>query len=523
MAVTSQGYKINKQPIAQSFFVDEISGIYCTKIDLYFSAKDNSFPVMLQLRPMVNGYPSSQQVIPGSQVVIPGSSVNTSTDATVATSFEFTEPIFLKGLTDYAIVVTADSIDYKIYVAQTNEFLVGSTERRVDKQPVLGSLFYSQNSATFTAAQNQDLTFKLYHAKFRFTSASAVLHNAALPKRLLNNDPISTTGSSSTVTVSHYNHGLQIGNTVNISGIDSAGIGGISYSSLVGDRTITAVDYTGYQFVADSAADSSVSGGGQNVLATKNIPFSVIYPHVTSLRPNGTQLTAGIKTTTGKSFAGSETSYQKDADYSILTLNSNNQADTPQLIANSASETSELGSGIKSLDVVLNLNTVDSNVSPMIDMQRVSMSAINYIIDRQDSSASTGFNVPLNYIDETSATNGSSPTKHITKPVTLAQDAVGLKVILSANRPSASDFQVYYRVAAGDEVLIDKNWVLIPEETNNPSDENRNRFREYRYLVGGQSGSIPAFTQTQLKIVFRTTNNARIPVIKDLRMIALSV
>ena len=29
---TSLGYKINKQPIAQSFFVDEIAGIYCTKV-----------------------------------------------------------------------------------------------------------------------------------------------------------------------------------------------------------------------------------------------------------------------------------------------------------------------------------------------------------------------------------------------------------------------------------------------------------------------------------------------------------
>ena len=72
MATTSLGYKINKHPIAQSFFVDATSGIYVTKIDLFFAAKDNSFPVNLQLRPMVNGLPSANEIIPGSQVVVAG-------------------------------------------------------------------------------------------------------------------------------------------------------------------------------------------------------------------------------------------------------------------------------------------------------------------------------------------------------------------------------------------------------------------------------------------------------------------
>lgn len=523
MAVTSQGYKINKHPIAQSFFIDELTGIYCTKIDLYFAAKDNDFPVSLQLRPMVNGYPSAQTIIPGSQVIIAGSSVNTSTNATSATTFTFAEPIFLKGLTDYAIVVTADSSDYKVFVAQTNEFLVGSTERRVDRQPVLGSLFYSQNSATFTAAQNQDLTFKLYQAKFRYRTGTAVLHNADLPKRTLSSNPLSVTTGSSTVTVSHYNHGLQIGDTVNITGVDSAGVGGINYGSIIGNRSVIARDYTGYTFAADSAADSDVVGGGSTIQVTKNIPYSIIYPHMGILQPNGTSLNAGGKGTTGKSYAGTETAFQKQTDYSLLSLNKNNEANETYLIANSISEAAELGAGIKSFDMAVNMNTIDSNVTPMLDLQRASLSLISNVIDKQDSASTSGFNVPLNYVNETSPTGGSSASKHITKPVTLASDAVGLKIILSANRPSSADFQVYYRIAAGDEILIDQNWVLLPEETSNPSDEKRTTFREYQYIAGGPGGGLTSFTQFQAKIVFRSTNQARVPVIKDLRVIALSV
>ena len=144
MAVTSQGYTVNKQPIAQSFFIDEPNGIYCTKVDLFFAAKDAALPVQIQIRPMENGFPSSSQIIPGSQVVKPSSGVNVDTSGPdlTATEFIFDEPIFLKGQEDFAIVVVADSKDYQIYIAEINEFTFGSTERRVNKNPVSGSVFY---------------------------------------------------------------------------------------------------------------------------------------------------------------------------------------------------------------------------------------------------------------------------------------------------------------------------------------------------------------------------------------------
>ena len=92
MAITSLGYDLNKQPIAQSFFIAETEGIYVTKIQLFFSAKDEALPVQIELRPMVNGLPSSSQILPGSQVTVNSSSVATSADASSATTFLFEEP-----------------------------------------------------------------------------------------------------------------------------------------------------------------------------------------------------------------------------------------------------------------------------------------------------------------------------------------------------------------------------------------------------------------------------------------------
>ena len=145
---TSLGYNISRNPIAQSFYVDQPSGCYVTKIDLYFSAKGSTAPVMLQLRPMVNGFPSTSEIIPSSTIYVNTANVNTSADVSLPTTFEFEEPVYLKGLTDYALVCTTTDPNYKIYIAQIEEYEVGTTASRVNRNPALGSLFYSQNGGT---------------------------------------------------------------------------------------------------------------------------------------------------------------------------------------------------------------------------------------------------------------------------------------------------------------------------------------------------------------------------------------
>ena len=148
---------------------------------------------------------------------------------------------------------------------------------------------------------------------------------------------------------------------------------------------------------------------------------------------------------------------------------------------------------------------------------------INNRIDRQASATATGFNVPINYVAETDPTEGSHMSKHITKPITLVNDAVGLKILLSANRPSVANFDVYYKAVGENDVIEDANWVLATKEANVPSDDNRDVFRDYRYLVGGDGGSLDPFTVFQIKIVFTSTNSSKVPVFKDLRVIALGV
>lgn len=524
MSLNSLGYKRNKNPIAQSFFVDEVRGIFATKVNLYFKSTftptaNLQLPVSMHIRPMRNGMPSDIEIVPGSTVYVPYSSVNTSSDGTSATVFEFEEPIYLNGLTDYALVVYAESPEYEIYISELDEQIIGSASQRVNVNPNLGSLFYSQNGATFSADQKQDLKFDLIRAKFTPGASTAILGNASLPRKLLNPNSIQTFEDDSDVRVFSINHGLQVNDTVSISG--AATVGGLT---LNGDHTITKIDAGGFEFKASTTADSDEVGGGSLIITTKNIPYSIVWPNVSTLKPAGTNIYASFKGTSGKSFAGTETPYTVDADYTSINLNKNNFAlEHNYVIAADSIADTEIAVGAKTALMSMNLTTDNEFVAPMIDLQRSSLTLIDNIIDNQDSASTSGFNVPMNFVNETDPTGGSSAAKHITTVTTLAQTAVGLKVFITAHRPKPAGIKLYYRTAADTDLITAQNWTYVASTSNNPPDANENIYREYEYLIGGIGGTLPAFTKFQLKIVMTSTNSAKVPIIKDLRAIALSV
>jgi len=518
------GGSTNIDPLAQSFLINSVVGNYLTKVGVYFSTKDDTVPVQLQIRPLVNGIPSSIDIVPGSVKFLSPSEVSTSADASAETVFEFDEPIFLAPGTRYAVVLLAESIDYNVYIAEAGEFVLGSTERRVSRQPTLGSLFLSQNSATWTPDQTKDLMFKLYRANFTDTTGTVILNNARVPNRLLSNDPFQVDSASATVTVNHPNHGFTVGDDVNISGMDSTeDVGGISFTSINGSRAITAIDGTGYQFTADSTSTSEGIGGGSTILASQNIPFDIFVPTIQTLVPNNTAVGYAAKLTTGKSFAGSETAYQKASSFTDVFPDENNFRLAPAVVADSDIEITNLPSGEKSATFRVLMTTTNNEVTPMVDLQRCGVILVDNSIDKQDSAATSGFNVPLTFVNETDPSQGSHLSKHVTRPVVLEEDAVGLKVLIGANRPSASDFLVYYRTSDGSTDLGDTSWTLASIDTPVPSDENPDVYREYEYLIGNQGGGLTPFTEFQIKVVFRTTNSSRVPTIRDLRVIALGV
>ena len=528
MSVNSLGYVNGKNPIAQSFFISEPHGLFLTKIGLYFKSTftataDTQIPVSLHIRPMRDGVPVDTQIVPGSVVYKSFNQVNTSNDASAETQFVFDEPIYLSPFTDFAMCIYAESPEYEIWISQLDETILNSASATVNRNPSVGSLFYSQNGATFTAEQTQDLKFKLYRAKFN-TGAPALanISNASLPKECLQRNPIKTVSGSGSVDVLFPNHGLQENDVISLSGAEA--IGGYSADSINGDHTITAVDLSGYRFSMNTTADSDAIGGGDNVKSTKNIPYSVIYSNISKLIPPETNMTFGFRGTKGKSLAGSiQSLYDKETVFAPMVPGKTLYANEPYLVCSDSIADNEIAVGAKSLDIQASMISRNDFISPMIDLQRCSMTLVNNLIDNQDSATSVGFNIPLNFVNETNPSSGSQGAKHITKAITLQASAVGLKVCLTAHRPSAADFKVYFRTSeAGGEDINKKPFTLVEKEQQIPSDENPTVYRQYNYLIGGPGGNLQAFTQFQLKVVMTSTNSAKVPILRDLRAIALS-
>ena len=168
-------------PLAQSFYVFEDTGIFLTSVDVYFETKDDSnIPVTLQIRPLLAGVPSNV-VVPFSEVTLTPDQINLSVDGTVPTKFTFPSPVYLLGpqqqtvrqapiasqsQAEYAIVLISNSPNYRVFVTELgqNDILSGI---KVSKQPTLGSMFKSQNGTVWSPSQLEDLKYRIYRADFQ--------------------------------------------------------------------------------------------------------------------------------------------------------------------------------------------------------------------------------------------------------------------------------------------------------------------------------------------------------------------
>jgi hypothetical protein len=250
--VTSSGTTTNIRavgwwdPLAQSFIVDNNGGEYITKIDVFFSTKDDNIPVNVQIREMVNGYPT-RSVLPFASKTLEPADINISTDASTSTTFTFDSPVYVKNNTEYAIVLFSDSQNYHAWISRMGEYDV-STNRFVSKQPLLGVLFKSQNDSTWIAHDMEDLKFNLYRAKFDTSKTGTLtLTNDVLPVKTLANTPIQTFNGVNKVKVSHKDHHMyDVSNNVTIAGVVSDVSNTLSAGITSSDTSLSLTTSTGW-------------------------------------------------------------------------------------------------------------------------------------------------------------------------------------------------------------------------------------------------------------------------------------
>ena len=173
-------------PLAQSFVVDETGG-FLTAIDLFFGNKDPNEKLIVEIRTMELGTPTTQVVQDYARVVLNPGDINISNNAEVATKVTFPSPVYLEPSTEYCVVLLAPTTNnYEAWIAQMGERTVNTQSLPdaesviVTRQYVGGSLFKSQNGSIWTPSQFEDLKFKLYKAQFSTTPGSVFFYNPKL-------------------------------------------------------------------------------------------------------------------------------------------------------------------------------------------------------------------------------------------------------------------------------------------------------------------------------------------------------
>jgi hypothetical protein len=480
-------------PLAQSIQLNLNGGAFVTSLELYFTTKDSSLPVQVQLREMENGIPTPR-IVPFSDKTINSGSVNIDGTSTV---FTFDSPVYLQDGVEYCFVIMANSSDYRVKYAEIGG--EDETGNRISKQPYNGVMFKSQNASTWTPDQNKDITFKMNRAVFDITSnINVVLENQELPTRSLAMDALATTNASTAVVVEHRNHGMTAGESVTISTAITSDLNGIVAANINKSHTISAVERDRYTITAATAATSTGVDGGMSITATQNLSWDSLYPLVQEVTLPNTSMTWGIK---DRTYIGNNNYAAYPSVDSPIIINSDYEPIAPKAV---------LSGGTPSLQLTGSFASSKDNVSPFIDMERCSVITISNRIDTPSVST------VADYYAETDASRGSALAKYVTKTVSLTETADALKVYMDINRPSFTDVKLYHKVGSVAGTFDAQPWVEITAVVPFSDDD------VYKEVIFDFDSTADPFTMFAIKVVMTSTSTSSVPSVKKFRAVALT-
>ena len=185
-------------PLAQTFLVGTEGGCFISSIDLFFSEKDDVFPVTVEIRNVVNGYPGPK-IMPFGRSIKDPVDINLDETGQTATNFKFPSPVYLQPNLEYCFVVLADVPTHKIWIARMGETDINSTlassgvggtststnntlfsERTVGEQPEMGVMFKGHNNRTWAPSLTEDIKFTMKRCSFTTATGTVPLTNDQL-------------------------------------------------------------------------------------------------------------------------------------------------------------------------------------------------------------------------------------------------------------------------------------------------------------------------------------------------------
>jgi hypothetical protein len=511
VASTINNVQVTQQwldPLAQTFLIapsQYSQGIFVDKIRVCFKTKHDTVPVTLQLRPTVNGYPSSTTVYPYGSVSLTPDKVNVTDspdldDPTKYTEFVFDTPIYmLPG--EHSFVLLSNSNGYEAYIAEVGRLDIVSG-LQISEQPYGGSFFMSQNGSTWTADQNLDIMFRISRKVFSTTPATA---------QFLIDKPSSNLAFD---LVDLITSEVSMANTsISYTFLSEKSTGGLtSFKTINPLEDYTMNDGDGRRVLNPTTGNTSFIVKAS--ISTSNPDIS---PILDITRFGGIFVDNNINDlpliNSGFVIANSGTGYANSADVTVTITGGGGSGATATATVTSNAITAvtitNAGSGY--------------TTSPTITIT-------------PGSGGGSGASVTYNGEDKKSG--GNAKARYITRRVTLADgfDSGDLRVYLTAYKPSGSNIHVYYKPLSGSdpEVFDDKSYQLMGQLGKaNFISTSENDYRELVFAPGNTdlannsisytSGSTAfnTFKTFSIKVVMSGSNTTDVPKVRDLRAIAL--
>ena len=502
-------------PLAQTFFVDPQvypNGIFMSDVDLFFRAKDDeNLPVTIQIRPTVNGTPSSDFWYPESVSVkypneIITSDVPALSNAGTATKFTFDTPVFLKpGL--YALCTLTSSPDYTMWIAEKggtsikNEF--------VGVNPYIGTLYKSQNAMEYVPSINEDMMFRLNRCVFDNGEATFSIqnevksNNIAIDKfRLIDTELTPMTDAPIKTNFSFI----------------SKPVGGVKETTY---REITT--HTTYSMGSDLAyavgdrRKELQNAGDFTVQIDMQSSDDAISP-VVSLE--------SLYLNAWENFV--DNGALRSDNFNIIIPGSGYSNSNTITVNSTTGSGAELYMNVDANGNVISVNVVSGGSGYTDDF------TITY--DDTTTWANVTSNAAIVLNSEFDSSGGPCDARYITKPITLADgfDAGDLRVFLSANKPGDSEVHVFYKLLSGSDGTLFNDRPYQKMECFNPTiapSQTEYDFREYEYrpslisnamtYTNDTGATFDSFKTFSIKIVLTSTDPAVVPKVQELRIIAL--
>ena len=559
-------------PVAQTFIIDKATypnGAFIRSIKVYFRTKptnSSSVPVKLFVTDTINGYPNGI-ALDNTLVVKTAQEINVSLnpqylDSTAYTEFVFPAPVYIRSGNLYAFILQTTTPDYTVWVAQQNAIAVSSSVKnlpteatpttitKIGASPYVGGLFESQNGITWSVDQTKNMMFVIDNCIFNTASTPAI--QFVVPKKL----PLRKDVTSD---LDHFNNA----NTVpNVSGVYyGADMRADAFNITTTDfiPTLTNITYTytpTLQSNYSTDSTKSVSPGKYGTSMPQHIYLNDGFgPRVLDSNSN-TSFTLTASLNSNDKYVSPVISDDGTSLYDIrfnindmgisntdITVTSGNTAGVTAIYTSTPpAVTIGAPTAIGGTQAYATANVVSNGTGGyIVDKINITSSGSGYIETPSVTISSNGtVSATATIAGETSAKGGNGLVRYITKNVVLtpSNDSSDLRVYYTAYKPLGSKINVYYKVINRNDtqLLDDQNWTLMAEigEQSNSYSLSRDNLREYVSAPGtlntpsnqitytsSDGTTFTSFSQFLIKIVLSTSDTTKVPVVHDLRVLAL--